>query len=337
MKQVRALLIFQFFNILCINAKVGDNENVISVMNKVANWQINHFSEVKHHPLSWTNGPFYLGLVRLNEIQYNERYMNFLLGVGDAAHWSLNARENNLYHADDFCVAQMYLEMYRIFGTKEILAPTLKRTGHIISNQSGEPLWLGNERGQERWSWCDALFMAPPVYSGLYSITGNEEYIRFLDREFMVCVDSLYDRESHLFYRDRNYKGLKEKNGEKVFWGRGNGWAIGGISSMLRYLPESHRSYWYYANIFRQMASALLKAQDINGYWHPSLTDPDSYPDQENSSTALITYALAWGINKGLLDESTFKEPVLKAWESMVKVCLSGRENRLYTNGGSET
>lgn len=327
MKHSKTLILLFLFIIRFPHARGNDPDSVLFIMNKVADWQIAHFSEVKHNPLSWTNGPFYLGLVRLNELKYTDRYKNFLLEIGNSNHWALNDRKNNVYHADDFCVAQMYLEMYRTFGTKEILTPTLSKTGYTLVNPSVEPLWLGAEKGQERWSWCDALFMSPPVYAGLFSITGNEEYLRFLDREFRVCVDSLYDTDSQLFYRDRNYKGLREKNGQKVFWGRGNGWAIGGIASILRYLPESHRAYWYYADIFRQMAESILKCQDKNGYWHPSLLDPESYPDQENSSTALITYALAWGINKGLLDESVYKKPVIKAWESMVK-CVSA-EGRL--------
>lgn len=322
MKYLRTLLSAIFLCILNIQAVADDPDSVFTVMNRVANWQIEHFSEVKHRPLSWTNGPFYLGLVRLNELKYTQKYIDFLVKIGSESEWKLNYRENNNYHADDFCVAQMYVELYRMFGTKDILETVLLKTKNTLENPSQEPLWLGAEKGQERWSWCDALFMAPPVYAGLFSVTGDKEYLQFLDREFKVCVDSLYDRAEHLFYRDRNYKILKEKNGRKVFWGRGNGWAIGGIASVLRYMPENHRTYWYYADIFRQMAASLLQTQDEAGFWHPSLLDPASYPDQENSSTALITYALAWGINNGMLDESVYRTPVLKAWESMVK-CVS--------------
>jgi len=55
----------------------------------------------------------------------------------------------------------MYLEMYKRYGTKEIISPTLSKADFTITNPSTAPLWLGVEKGQERWSWCDALFMAP--------------------------------------------------------------------------------------------------------------------------------------------------------------------------------
>jgi rhamnogalacturonyl hydrolase YesR len=243
------------------------------------------------------------------------------MDIGNSNHWQLNEGKNK-YHADDFCVAQMYLEMYKMYGTREIILPTLSKADYTIINPSQVPLWVGVDKGQERWSWCDALFMAPPVYAGLYSITGNGDYLEFLDREFKACVDSLYDRSEHLFYRDRNYKDKKENNGEKVFWGRGNGWVLGGIASVLRYLPKSHRSYGYYADIFREMATSIIQCQNKNGYWNPSMLDPESFPDQENSATGLLTYGLAWGINNGLLDESSYKNPVMNAWNSMVSCVL---------------
>src|SRR4030043_2300335 len=269
-------LIFVFFLNSCWLKASGDPDDIIAIMRKVAEWQIQYFPEIRHKTLSWTNGPFYLGLIRLNEIIHNEKYYDFLIDIGNSNRWQLIERENK-YHADDFCVAQMYLEMYRRYGTRDILIPTLSKADYAINNPSRVPLWIGVNKGQERWSWCDALFMAPPVFAGLYNLTGKEQYLEFLDREFKVCVDSLYDRSAHLFYRDRNYKGRKEQNGEKVFWGRGNGWAFGGIASVMRYLPKNHRAYWYYADIFREMAASILICRNEEGYWHSSLLDRESY------------------------------------------------------------
>ena len=297
------------------------NDSVTAIMEKVADWQIQQYPYIKHSPLSWTNGPFYLGLVKLNEISQNDKYINFLIDVGNSNDWKLNERENK-YFADDFCVAQFYLEVYKKTGIDEIIKPLVEKVDYTIENPSNAQLWLGGEKGQERWSWCDALFMAPPVYAGLYVVTGNKGYAEFLDKEFIVCVDSLFDRSANLFYRDRNYKDRIEPNGEKVFWGRGNGWALGGIASVLNYLPRSHKNYGLYVDVFKKMAGAVLKCQNENGYWQPSMLDPNSYPDQENSATGLLTYGLAWGINNGILEESVYKAPVMKAWGSMVR-CVS--------------
>ena len=50
----------------------------------------------------------------------------------------------------------------------------------------------------------------------------------------------LYDKQENLYYRDSTYFDKREANGKKVFWGRGNGWVMGGLVRMLQYLPSNH-------------------------------------------------------------------------------------------------
>jgi hypothetical protein len=47
------------------------------------------------------------------------------------------------------------------------------------------------------------------------------------------------------------------------------------------------------------------------------MLDPAAYPAQETSGTGLFTYALAWGINQGLLDRATYEPAVLRAWAAL--------------------
>ena len=42
-----------------------NKEDIAKVCNAVAEWQINHQSEVKHHPLDWTNGALYRSVMIL--------------------------------------------------------------------------------------------------------------------------------------------------------------------------------------------------------------------------------------------------------------------------------
>ena len=52
------------------------------------------------------------------------------------------------------------------------------------------------------WWWCDALFMAPPVWSRMYAATGDKKYIGYLDEEWAKTSDLLYDKQEHLYARD---------------------------------------------------------------------------------------------------------------------------------------
>src|SRR5260370_19040914 len=65
------------------------------------------------------------------------------------------------------------------------------------------------------------------------------------------------------------------------------------------------------------MAKAVLAAQQGDGLWHSSLLDPQSYPVKETSGSGFYAYALAWGVNQGLLDSAKFKPAIRKAWTAL--------------------
>ena len=67
------------------------------------------------------------------------------------------------------------------------------------------------------------------------------------------------------------------------------------------------------------MSARLVKLQDEQGYWHASLLDTATYADPETSSTGLITYALAYGVNQGLLDKATYMPFIEKGWKALVR------------------
>ena len=62
----------------------------------------------------------------------------------------------------------------------------------------------------------------------------------------------------------------------------------------------------------------LLSIQHIDGLWRVSLDDPGYLDQGESSGSAFFTFAWAWGINNGLLDENKYKPAVLKAWKALV-------------------
>ena len=75
----------------------------------------------------------------------------------------------------------------------------------------------------------------------------------------------------------------------------------------------------FYEEFFIENCTRLAALQCADGYWHASLLDPESYPSPETSATGLITYALAYGINAGLLDKTKFLPVVIKGWQGMLK------------------
>lgn len=309
----------------CSNASEREQRKVKEICNRVADWQIANQPNVIHHDLDWTNGAWYKGLVEWSKITNKKEYFNFLKAQGEKNNWNVHKR---IYHADDICVAQMYIELFKKFGNKNTLVPTIERLDYVIEHPSMAPLQKSNIVGKdERWSWCDALFMAPPVYAAMYSLTGKKEYVEFMESEFKLCTDSLFDVNEKLYYRDNTKISLMEPNGAKQFWGRGNGWVFAAIPIILDNLPADYVNRTYYENLFKEMATSVLRTQDEKGSWHASLLDPETFPMPENSASAFFCFGMAWGMRNGLLDEPTYKPATIKAWETLTKYV--NKEGRL--------
>ncbi|MGA9118510.1 MAG: glycoside hydrolase family 88 protein [Bacteroidota bacterium] len=292
--------------------------SVRRVMAGVADWEIAHHDTVIHHDLDWTNGALYAGMMAWARMAGDDKYLNWLRQIGTRNNWEPGP---DIYNADDQCVSQMYLDMYRINGDRRIIAPTLARIDWVLAHPSTSTMMLdyNDHSTLERWSWCDALFMAPPVYARLASITGEKKYVDAMAKEYQATYDLLYDREEHLFYRDHRYFQQRESNGRKVFWARGNGWVMGGLVSLLKELPRDNGHRAFYLSLFREMAERVASLQSEDGYWHASLLDSESYPNPETSGTAFFCYALAYGINAGLLEREIYLPHVKRAWRGLVE------------------
>lgn len=296
----------------------------MEVARKVADNQIIRFeTQVKkgsrwpnsHAYWAWTNATMYKGLAQLAQYSNEPKYWDFLQVVCHRGEWKPGP---SIYFADDLCVIQPYAAMYAKFQDKKMIEPSVRVLDSIIANPKTGSLEYHAPGSHARWCWCDALFMAPPSFACIGKATGDDKYYDFMDSEFRVAYDTLWDAKERLFFRDTRYKSMTEANGKKVFWGRGNGWVVGALAAILDNIPESRSSRKFYETLFVQLMERVVQLQDKQGFWHSSLLDADSYPMPEASASGLFTYGLFWGINKGLLDKEEYAPVAIKAWEALV-------------------
>lgn len=290
-----------------------------ALIEKVLNWQMNDYAERKPtaykkplSELSWLNGALFRGMVEWGKYADDPSPIEFVRKIGEEYGWQL---QPNLYHADHLCMGQTYCELYRIFGRPEMIGAVKKRLDDVLENPSLQPMDF--RKGSQRWTWCDALFMAPPVYGAMFRITGEERYLDFMDSEYRAAAEHLFDPEYNLFYRDANAFGRKERNGKPLFWGRGNGWVFGGLALLLRELPVGHPKRPFYETLFRKLAEGILACQDEKGSWHASMLDHVQYPAAENSGSSFFVYGLAWGVNNGILKGRKYRKAALAGWEAL--------------------
>lgn len=297
-------------------------------MAQVAKWQINHFTYQEKGNLhdygidAWTNAVLYAGMLKWAQMaDSSSTYFDWLMKIGEENKWSVPANfadypKYQYYHADELAIGQFYLGMYDHYKKENMIHAIQERVDWIMSHPADTCMTHSNK---QCWTWCDALFMAPPVYAHLAKITGDSRYLEFMHENFLRTYRYLYDSSNCLFFRDDSYFNKLEANGQKVFWGRGNGWVLAGIANILDLLPGDSGLKPFYEQLFVELAIRLSGLQDKDGFWHASLLDPDSYPSPETSSTALITYGLAYGLNHHLLDAS-YLPVVQKAWKALVSI-----------------
>jgi rhamnogalacturonyl hydrolase YesR len=286
---------------------------VLAAMKQVADWQL---TQVPRHPTDdWTFGALYAGMMALSDVADVPAYHDAMMEMARKHGWKPAKR---IYHADDHCVTQTYLELYYRHRDPAMIAPTRERLDYILEHQSTNQLNFRIKGSQERWSWCDALFMSPPAWLRLYLATGDKRYIEFMDKEWRATSDYLYDQEEHLYFRDSTYFEKREANGKKVFWSRGNGWVMAGLARVLQVMPPEHPTRQFYLNQFKEMAAKIASLQQPDGLWHASLLDPDSYPLKETSGSGFYTFALTWGVNRGILDREKYEPIVRRSWAALV-------------------
>ncbi|HJD77023.1 MAG TPA: glycoside hydrolase family 88 protein [Bacteroides reticulotermitis] len=307
----------------CVQADSSFGKSELKgIMRKVAGWQLEHpHPAPEHDDLNWPQAALYIGMFDWAELAEQEdqddTYLNWLVRMGRRNGWQPDKR---FYHADDIAVSQLFIDLYRKYKDEAMLIPTLARADWIVRHPSRGPFQLkeGDLKTLERWTWCDALFMAPPVYAKLYRVTGDKKYIRFMNREYKATYDYLFDQQENLFYRDWRYFDKREANGRKVFWGRGNGWVLGGLVEILKELPSGDKNRPFYEELYTRLATRVARLQQADGFWHASLLDPASYPSPETSCTTFIVYALAYGVNEGLLDRMVYLPIVQNGWKALL-------------------
>jgi len=311
---------------------------VKAIMKRVADWQIEHINDLysgrqqPHHPLGWQKAALYVGMVKWAAMADSDKYYTWLRDIGDEHGWVLHTRQ---YHADDHAVGQMYAELYRKYKDEKMLEPTIEQFGFIMMHPSQSVLNWRTPYHQDRWNWCDALFMSPPVWAKLYNITGEKRYLDFLMKEYKATTDFLFDKKENLYYRDESYMD-KRDNGTKIFWARGNGWVFAGLTNIMNELEPASREYGYFLKIYKKMAKKLLKIQTPQGHWAMSLLGQEFYPTPETSGSSFYTYGLAWGINRGILDRNSYIDAVKKGWKAMAGyVAEEGMLGYVQPIGGS--
>src|ERR1700722_10392533 len=93
-------------------------EDVLSIMERVADWQLAHPSV--HSSTDWTQSAGDAGMMGLAGISGDPKYRDALLAIGEANGWKPGPR---IYHADDLAIGQTFAGLYLLYRDPKMIAP----------------------------------------------------------------------------------------------------------------------------------------------------------------------------------------------------------------------
>ena len=283
---------------------------VSAAAEKVASWE-----RARTQPTFnrlWTYAALYDGFLAASKTTGDTRFHDAMVHMSEGFGWKLI--NDRFPHADDMALGKTYMDLYLDPGLGSHDPVRIAHTKQVLDQLLARP----DDPAKLLWWWCDALYMAPPVLAKMAVATGDRRYLDFMDKEWWETSASLYDPVEHLYFRDSRYFTQKQKNGQKIFWSRGNGWVMGSFVKVLSVMPADYPARPKYIKQFRQLADRLAAIQSKDGLWRSGLLDPDSYDLPEVSGSGFFTYAMAWGINQGILDRAKFLPVVTRAWTGLI-------------------
>jgi len=279
----------------------------------------------------WERSTYQTGNFRTWQTLGLQPYYDRAVAWGEANAWDhgTDYGDVNGLSADSHCCGQTYLDLYGIDAQPV-------RT-NIITSLLVEVLLNNRPDSVEDWWWIDAFYMAGPTLARLGVLNSDTNFLNQLydmyDSMKHTQGGGLFDAAEGLWWRDSNYK----SSAPNVYWGRGNGWVIASCARVLEQLPPEDTTYRpEFESMLQTMAVSLLPWQQPDGFWRADITHPANpyCPNPETSSTAFFTYAIAYGLNEGLLSDSpgtNYTAAVTNAWNGLVSLALQPGGKLGYT------
>jgi rhamnogalacturonyl hydrolase YesR len=286
------------------------NADVLAIMKKVADWQLKKLGTSTAN--GWVEGAMWTGMLALYDVSKDAKYLDAAKAWASANSWQLTGAPTT--NADNQCAAQSYFELYLLDPSPANMTLMVDKAKVSFDTMV--------TAGNNTWGWVDALFMSPPGLARLYAITQDTKYLTHLHTNWLKTKNMLFGTRDGLWWRDPP-PSVASGNPRDIFWSRGNGWVMAASARVFEYVPATDPQRDIYVQNIKTMAAALLPIQQADGLWRSDLLHPAAYPNPESSGTGFFTFAIAWGINHGLLDRATYQSVAVNAWKGLTTTCVA--------------
>jgi unsaturated rhamnogalacturonyl hydrolase len=278
----------------------------------------------------WARATYFSGLMAAYRATGDARLLRYATSWAESHNYGVSGGVSTR-NADNHTAGQVYYDLYAV-------APDPAKLTAI--NESIRLMVYGSQAAKvDDWWWVDALHMAMPVFARVAAYRHDDAYLTkmYALYRYTKTTIKLYDYGDELWYRDARFApggaNATSPNGKKVFWARGNGWAMMAHAKVLGLLSATETRWPEYRNNLAGVARSVLRTQRGDGFFNVNMADPNDYGGPETSGTAMFAFALAYGIRAGLLDRATYLPVAARAWNGMVATAVHGDGFLGYVQG----
>jgi len=198
-------------------------------------------------------------------------------------------------------------DLGEIDGIKEAAALAKKAADFIVADKDApSPSSGANEVVKFGRGWTDDMFMATSLLARVAAREKDDDRYASVAARLLTSYAAKLQRPDGLF--------IHAVDGPHT-WGRGNGFALMGLTEALTYLPETWSDRAKVLEIYRKQVRAMLTQQSDDGAWRQVVDEPASY--HELTVTAMTVAAMARGVRRGWLDRDV-RPAIDRGWSAVL-------------------
>jgi unsaturated rhamnogalacturonyl hydrolase len=317
---------FFLCTIMCVMSCQAVETNASTVLNNTAPYSIRMAeSEMQRFPqaymIDWKDKPKWDYVHGLNLLAFSklyaktkdQRYFKYIKGYYDmliSEDGSIKTYDIKKYNIDMINAGKVLFFLYdetadpRYLTAADTLRTQLK--DHPRTTEGG--FW--HKQRYPSQMWLDGLYMGAPFYAEYIMRFGKPEELADVYLQFELIEKHLYTTDTglprHGWDESRDMKWADSKTGlSDHHWGRALGWYAMAYADVLAILPSHGEKYQWLSERFHNFITQAVKYQDVTGAWY-QVVDLGKRKGNylEASSTAMLTYAIAKGVNLNVLPAS---------------------------------
>lgn len=160
--------------------------------------------------------------------------------------------------------------------------------------------------------WLDDLYMSVPALAQMGKLTGNFDYYEDACKQIIQFSQRMFNKDKRVYM----HGWVQDMDPHPEFyWSRCNGWALLAMTELLDAIPSGYPLKKDILEQYRSHVKGLVSFQTGSGFWHQLLDKNDSF--LETSATAIFTYCIAHGVNKGWLDARAYGPAAVLGWNAV--------------------